>query len=526
TENQTLKLARSIDQGLTFSQPDDLYFFTGEVSAYDLKVDRDQAFYLVYNASREVYFTCSRSGGREFSRPQLLAVSGEAPCLAFFEQQLLVAWAAEGEIVWTRSADQGTNWLPPEQLLLTGETLAVPSVAIDKAANAYLTFVGTNTNQRIERLYFTALPSAEPVVCLYETPDQLTTANIITTPWALLVIWQTAYGGRKEPFGRLSLDQGRHFGSVKHDLPVDLLYCANRWFVPDPPAAGWKELNFSPPPSPQFLTASGTTTIEINYRPRANEPAISKFEIAGRKDFPPNQTWSFDRLEDFSSPGTAFRLPVDLPEGKYYIRLSAFDGLTAGQPSPPVAFAVDRTAPVIGLTVPTAETSETAEVLVSGTLDGPAALTLNGRPVSVEAGGAFQQRIVLRLGENILWLVATDEAGNTAGLSKKIFFAPVLAGLSVIKPQENNWYKPGSTIYLQVSINDPQAAIADETEADILVADRLLDDKIVYAADDRALTGFVRLPADLGDGPLPAKIRLKDLTGKSLEGKFTVRIDG
>ena len=525
TDNNALKLARSIDQGITFSQPLDLYLFTGEVNSFDLKIDQGRAFYLAYSVSREVFFTCSVDSGRKFSQPRLLAVQGETPALAFADQQLVLAWAADGRVIWTRSGDRGFNWLFPEQLELTGEALAAPSVAIDRLNNPYLTFIGRNANRQIERLYFTALSSLEPV-SLYETSDRLSAANIIATPWALLVLWQTAYSERQDSCGRLSLDRGRHFGSVKTNIPVALLSYVNRWFTPaPPPATGLKENYFSPPPSPQLISATGAATVEIAYRPRTAEPTITKFEIAGRKEFPASQTWSFDHLETFGSPETSFRLPIDLPEGKYYLRLSAFDGLAASQPSLPGELKVDRTPPVITLTAPAAETTETAEVSVSGALDEPAALTINGRPVSVEASGAFRLKTVLRPGANTLEVVATDATGNTALLRKNIAFLPVHSALTVSKPRENDWYKPGGAIHLQVSVSDPQVEIADEAEADILVADRLLPDKIVYAADDRSLTGFCRLPADLGDGLIPARIRVKDLSGKTLEGKFTVRLD-
>lgn len=280
-----------------------------------------------------------------------------------------------------------------------------------------------------------------------------------------------------------------------------------------------KEVQFPFPPAPELLALTNLSSLEITYRLRSPEPAICRIDISWERDFLADRTWSFDHLNAPGSNEATYRLPVELPEGRYFLRLSAFDGLATSQPSNISEFTIDRTAPVITLASPTEESTEDREILFSVKISEPCRLTLNDLIISTEA------LVALQPGANRIQLVATDEAGNTSLLTKEITSLFIPPDLTVVKPKETDWYKPGSTLFIQAKLNDPQIQIEDETEAQVIISNRLLEDRLTYDKKSGEISGFINLPENYSDGRLAASITIKDLSGNTSLGKFKINID-
>jgi len=64
------------------------------------------------------------------------------------------------------------------------------------------------------------------------------------------------------------------------------------------------------------------------------------------------------------------------------------------------------------------------KLLVDGSTDLKTELTINGQPAMVSAAGDFSEMILLKAGENVVTVAATDRAGNESATSLKIFCAP------------------------------------------------------------------------------------------------------
>ncbi len=77
---------------------------------------------------------------------------------------------------------------------------------------------------------------------------------------------------------------------------------------------------------------------------------------------------------------------------------------------------VDRTPPPLVLTSPTEPQVKTNEVTIVGYTEPGVGLELNGRPVTVDEKGAFEQKLSLVKGENELIYIASDRAGNSVRL--------------------------------------------------------------------------------------------------------------
>ncbi len=485
-KSSTLVFSRSIDQGMTFGQPQILIGFTFEVQACDFKIGPNSAYYVAFEASKESHLVSSSDGGKTFS--PLSRISGEAHS---------------------------------------------PSLAVDPLGKPHLTYLSENKNLKLKRLFYTSGLSIESRV-IFESPDEIIRPKIFSSPWGIILTWQNKYLNRKETYFTVSLDGGKHFSSIK-PLPIetdfdDLVYSGGKWlYFTYTPAPAAKEINFTSPPEPELLQPQDKTitrlpTIEITYEPRSPEPSITKFELSLFPDFPPDRTWAFDQLI-LGSPEARYSVPVELSDGEYFLRISAFDGLTASPPSKVVSFKLDRTAPKIVLTNPTAEASEQQSLFLEGKVNEPSLLSLNGKRISAEADGKFKVEISLQPGENILILAATDEAGNSAAVSKKINYSAIRPELTILKPKTADWFKPDSAIFIEAAARDFQNDIEDEYEAEVVINEQPLQDKLVYDKTEGKLSGFVNLPKNLPDGKLSARLRLRDAAGNLGEKEIKVNID-
>lgn len=515
-----------------------LYVFTSEAGSFSLAVDHN-SYALAFEASSEVVFTRSKNNGTDFLAPALLSANGHNPSLAVSDNLALTAWEEEitvdpshkeQAIKIGRSLDQGLNWDPPAAVMITGEIVSEPKTAIDGLLNCHLIFVSFNKELNRYRLYYTDASSIEPRV-LFESQDEIVEPKIALAPDSLLINWQTNYLGRKTTYLSVSLDQGKHFGTTRSlawakDQPDALFYLNSKWqtfaFTATP---NLNDLILPALPAPVLTrpingSLTNLASPEIKFRSNNSDPVTLKVELSWDKAFSPDKTWTFD---SFFPPGSAeadLRLPLNLPDGQYYLRLSANDGLSASPTSSLVSFKIDTKPPVITLTSPSGEVSDDDNVNFSGSVNEPVKLSLNGRSLTVEADGSFNCVRPLIGGQNNFTLIATDEAGNTVQLAKTVAYSATVPHFKIVRPKADDWFKPGSTIYFEADISDSLNDIADEAEGAITVNGKLLSDKPVYDLNSKKLSGFISLPPELTDGKNPAQISLNG--GQKV---FSINID-
>ena len=495
-EVNTLFVSKSIDQGMTFGPSQALYNFTFEVTSCDLAFGPQSFCGIVFETSKESFLMLT---GKEkgFGAP----------------------------------------------VKITDEATSFPAINIDNFGGIHILFVTEDKNIRLNRLNYLSitniqsLESAPEEKTLYETPDEIINPCINSFPWGMAAGWQTKYLNRRETYVRVSLDQGKNFSKertvlLKGDL-LGLIFQRERWrlYAFD---KVWAEKEFTSPAAapvipniiyPKEGSVTNTSSPEIKYSILSPDPVISRIDLSPAKEFPAGKTWSFEILV---SPGTTevkYKLPIDLAEGAYFLRISAFDGLSPGSPSKTLAFKIDRSAPVINLTSPSAESSEEKMLLLEGKVNEAVLLYVNEKRITPEADGKFKLQLILLPGENILKILATDEAGNTASLSKKIIYSAIRPEIVISKPKETDWFKPDSTIFIEAQVYDLQNDIEDETEGEIIISGKTLEDKPIYDKKESKLSGFINLPKELADGKLLAKIRLKDSGGNTGEKELKINID-
>jgi len=492
-ETKVLKLAKSINQGLSFSSPFILYTFTQEVKSVNLKLKKDKDLLISYVGSQEINLLIKRE-----------------PSFAEFK---------------------------PQTLFLTAEAV---SADFDEYGKIYLAFLSKNPQSKLNQIkyltisHFPSLEAEEEVKTLFESYEEITGLNLFLTPWGPAIAWQKPSLDYKESYLMLSLDQGEHFSQpflLKEEF-YPLFFLAGKWhkMTRNGQRIAFEPIIFPTPSAPKLVypteeSVTKNSSMEIIYYSFSTEPVIGRIEISTDENFLPEKTWIFEK---FSLPGTNevhYPLPFPLPEGTYFLRLSCFNGLSQSNFSNKIIFKTDYTPPQLVIISPTTETWAKHEVKVVGKVNEKAVVTLNGTCLTPEADGTFNSSLTLSPGENRLFLCATDEAGNQTTLSKKLTYLALAPEINILKPSTKDWLKPGSTLIFEAEVTDPQNDLEDETEAKLDFFKSELDYSLVYEKASQKLTGFITLPEDLEDGKYPAKVVLTDQAGHTGEAQFEIRID-
>ncbi|KAB3530008.1 S8 family serine peptidase [Alkaliphilus serpentinus] len=153
----------------------------------------------------------------------------------------------------------------------------------------------------------------------------------------------------------------------------------------------------------------------------------------------------------------SFTAVVDLPADENTIIVTAeMDGVET-EPSQPITIIKDKEAPVLVVEEPLDNAKINVEAIhVIGNvsdnihLDG---VLINGVEVVVGEDGSFDERIFVNQGENLVTIEASDYAGNTTVIERRVFVelnAPVITNL---QPQEDIELRAGET--LEISFDAP-----------------------------------------------------------------------
>ena len=118
----------------------------------------------------------------------------------------------------------------------------------------------------------------------------------------------------------------------------------------------------------------------------------------------------------------SFEMPVALVEGANTINLVAVDA-AGNQGSGSLTVTRDSTPPAVTIDALPTEVSS-ATVTVSGTVESTITfVTVNGQPVTV-TNGRYSASVALSFGSNVIFVEATDAAGNRATTSTAVSYVP------------------------------------------------------------------------------------------------------
>jgi len=136
-------------------------------------------------------------------------------------------------------------------------------------------------------------------------------------------------------------------------------------------------------------------------------------------------------VADIITDKETFSLKPGKTDDVFYWMLTAVDAIgLEGQPWPTRTLRLARKIEGPRLRIGRPKMGEKVnqlKLLVDGSTDIKAELAINGKPALVSAAGEFSEQILLRSGENIVTVTATDRAGNESSTSLKIFCSPTPA---------------------------------------------------------------------------------------------------
>lgn len=140
-----------------------------------------------------------------------------------------------------------------------------------------------------------------------------------------------------------------------------------------------------------------------------------------------DQSFEKQIVSEYGIAAPSFRLGA-LPPGAYFWRVAALDAFgLPGQRSLTRRFAVtiDHTAPYLKIIRPVGDAiSREPLIVIAGEVEPDAVVTVDGQRAEVGPAGRFEMAVSLGEDEHPIELAATDAAGNTTRLTRRIRYMP------------------------------------------------------------------------------------------------------
>lgn len=160
------------------------------------------------------------------------------------------------------------------------------------------------------------------------------------------------------------------------------------------------------------------------------------------------------------APDGRFGAPLQLQDGSNVIKAALLEGATEVAATSHTVV-VDRVAPKITILRPTKDQAiEGDEVIIEGSTEVAADVTINDRALRPNPDGSFTERVLAAPGLFKLVIVAKDRAGNETKTEINVNVSeaqPAAAGLSLLVSLDRALVKPGETVIAEVhAIQDGQ----------------------------------------------------------------------
>jgi len=191
----------------------------------------------------------------------------------------------------------------------------------------------------------------------------------------------------------------------------------------------------------------------LNYTPVTLRGLAHDFETGLER-----LEWSYDGRFYEKAEGTElWTVRAGLDDGSHTVSIRATDAV-GNQAVANITFTVKTRITVLELSSP-ADFSITRSpaVLVSGLTESEARVQVNGRDVGLSSG-KFSTMVYLSEGDNIILVSATDDAGNTATLTRRVVLDTQAPFIELLSPRNDSY------------ISVPQAVVSGRTEPGVKVS--------------------------------------------------------
>jgi hypothetical protein len=156
----------------------------------------------------------------------------------------------------------------------------------------------------------------------------------------------------------------------------------------------------------------------------AKDKDFKKIVYEETNELKPDQTINFDLTK------------MQLPDGKYYYKISYIDELGFENPAVPQPIVIDTTPPKLETNLVNITKTDKDLVEFSGTTEPDIFLTINNNNVDITKDGKFNHSVVLKPGINKIIIVAKDLYGNETKIEHQIEFVKQLTKEEKEKLQE------------------------------------------------------------------------------------------
>lgn len=159
--------------------------------------------------------------------------------------------------------------------------------------------------------------------------------------------------------------------------------------------------------------------IEITSHTSGQVVNTSNLNLTGQAEAG-SQVWVNDQPAAVESTGD-FGVTVTLAEGENTLTIRALDR-AGNETTTTFTVTLDTTPPALAVTSPADKmTTPSDSVVVEGSTEAGATLTVQGEKVTVAADGTFSHTLVLTPGEQAIEVAAEDAAGNQATVTRTVF---------------------------------------------------------------------------------------------------------
>lgn len=204
-------------------------------------------------------------------------------------------------------------------------------------------------------------------------------------------------------------------------------------------------------------------------------------------------------------------------EGSHTFIAKVTDELGHATSIGPIAFVIDRTAPVITFTSPKQNEVITApRVVVKGTTADATALRLDGQPVTIDAATktfTTSERTIVE-GESSLSFIATDRAGNSAPSILKVVLDTRAPELMILSPKSAACI-PGNSVEIRGTVSDPRV---DSVKV-------ISGSTTLTATLDAAKRNWVATLPLQAEGRIDVTVEARDTAGHVATKQFDLRVD-
>jgi hypothetical protein len=185
--------------------------------------------------------------------------------------------------------------------------------------------------------------------------------------------------------------------------------------------------NLPKPPMPKTPAANDTFFYNPD-KPKSIKFSWNKIEGARTHLIVARDYEMREVVADIITEKEFFSLKPGKTDDVFYWMLTAIDEIgLEGQPWPTRTLRLVRKIEGPGLRIGRPKMGEKVnqlKLLVDGSTDLKTELTVNGKPALLSSAGDFSELVLLKAGENVITVAATDRAGNESVASLKVFCAP------------------------------------------------------------------------------------------------------